>query len=243
MTKHRIVVGEASAELQAIQLLAFALTEAAGCVSVRLPVKPIRMAAAALLSAAGRALGLAGCAGLDTPIEVLALSARNTFELWLRLRHILGSDANCQSWRNEALTDQLQVLEAILGMEGPEETKAVIREEIKRVKEHGTARGLSLGQRPAMITDLANATGQRAEYEAFYKLYSKLVHPSSWFVNWPVAVSTPMYRTMLSVNAQTYGWGILELVDTEFGVTADICYEIAVGRFKQLQSGKATLPN
>jgi hypothetical protein len=50
-----------------------------------------------------------------------------------------------------------------------------------------------------------------------------------------------MYRTMLSFNAQTYGWAILKLVDAELDVPLGDCYQAAVARFAQLQGGKPAI--
>lgn len=230
MTNNQVVFGDRARELRALQLLALALSEAADRLSHTSTNNPSVMVVGPLLLAAARTMSLASCAGLDTPLEILALSARNAFELWLRLTHVLASETNCQTWRDEALTDQLQVYEAILTLDGPEELKAVIRGETNRVKQHGIARGLNQGQKPMMAGDLAKVTGHKAEYDAFYKLYSKLVHPSSWSVNWPGAVSSEMYHAALSVNAQTYGWRILEAVDEGFDIRRNECYQAAVAR-------------
>jgi hypothetical protein len=236
MTKNEVVIGDLARELRQLQLLALALSQAAERLS-RLPVqKACAMAVGPLLLAAAKALSLGSCAGLNTPLEVLALSARNSFELWLRLIYVVTSDANYQSWRDEALTDQLRVYEAILTLDSSDERKAVIRSEIDHVKQHGTAVGLTQGQKIMMTGDLAKVTGHKAEYDAFYKLYSKLVHPSSWSVNWPGAVSSEMYRAAMSANAQRHAWRILEIVDKEFNISAEECYQAAIAQFESIST-------
>jgi len=238
----KIVTGDRAAELQAFQILALAIREAADRVGNKLSdeatteAPPLLLVVPALLMAASRALLLASVAGLDTPIEVLALSARNVFELRLRLMHILASEANCLSWRNEALTDQMQVYEAIFSLGGTKKPLPEFLDEVERAKRHGGARGLTAGQRPLMAGDLAKATGHKDEYDAFYRLYSKLVHPSSWLVNWPGAVSSEMYHYTLSLNAQIYGWNILKAVNDKFGVSPNDCYQAAVARFRDLRN-------
>ena len=237
MSEYPIIVGDRPAELQALQILALSLTEAASRLSPKrldkIPeIIPPEVVAAPLLIAAARALSLGCCVGLDTPIEILALSARNTFELWLRLTHILESDRNLQSWRNEAFTDQFQVYDAILSLQGPEEVKDVIRGEIERVKQQAAVRGLAPGTKLLRMPDLAKAAKCEEEYEAFYKLYSKLVHPSAWFVNMPNAGSSEMYRMTLIVNAQVYGWHILKIVEDKFGVSSNQCHQAASAQFQ-----------
>lgn len=228
MTNNRLIIGDPGKQLWALQLLAFALLEAASRLSSMRSSDPRRLGVPPLLHAAARALSLPSCAGLNTPLEVLGLAVRNTFELWMRLIHILASDDNYQRWRDEALTDQMKVYQSILTLEAPEHVKDTIRAEIDRVAEHATSAGLKQGVKPMTVSDLARDTRLKVEYDAFYKLYSKLVHPSSWSVNWPDAVSSAMYRDALSANAQVYGWRILDTVDEEFGVSSSACYHAAV---------------
>lgn len=228
MKDRQIVLGDHAEELRAIQLIGLALIEAAGRISPERPTECRRIVASPLLIAAASSLFLAGTAGLDTPIQVLALATRNTFELWLRFKHVTTTDQNCQRWRDENLTDQLQIYEAILKLPGPEDSKAVIREEIRRVTELASKRGLKPSGNVLQAGDLAKELGELEDYTAFYKLYSKLVHPSSWLVNSPTAVTTPMYRQTLVANAQVYGWRLLQAVEDEFGVPADQCYEAAL---------------
>jgi hypothetical protein len=235
MSEYPIVVGDRPAELQALQILALSLVEAASRLSPKHPENTPEIVAAPLLMATARALSLGCCAGLDTPIEVLALSARNTFELWLRLTHILESDGNRQVWRNEAFTDQIQVYDAILTLQGPENVKDVIRGEIERVKQQAVVRGLAPGAKILRMSDLAKEAKCEEEYKAFYKLYSKLVHPSAWSVNMPIAVASEMYRVILIVNAQVYGWNILKTVD-RFGISSDQCRQAAMARFREPNS-------
>jgi len=240
MSEYPIIVGDRSAELKALQILALCMVEAASLLSPKRPNKMPEIVspeifAAPLLLAGARALSLGCCAGLDTPIEVLALAARNTFELWLRLKDILESDGNRQAWRNEAFTDQLEVYEAILSLQGPEEVKGVIRDEIERVKQQAVVRGLTPRSKLKKMPDLAKDAKCEEEYKAFYKLYSKLVHPSAWFVNMPNAVASEMYHMTLIVNAQVYGWNMLKIVD-RFGVSSDQCHQAAIARFQEPKS-------
>jgi hypothetical protein len=191
-----------------------------------------------LVDAAARSLALASCAGLETPLEVLALSTRNVLEIWLRLRHVMSSDANCQRWRNENLSDQLQIYRAMLSLPGPDSAKDAIRGEIARLTQRGAERGAEPALKPLMAADLAKETGETEDYQAFYKLYSKLVHPSSWSVNSPTAVATPMYRQALVVNAQVYGWRILGAIEDGFEIPIDASYDSALRRLGRPSHGQ-----
>jgi hypothetical protein len=235
-------VGDRPAELRSFQILSLAIDEATLRLSLNPSEKQAWILTGPILIAAARALLMATSAGIETPLEVLALCTRNIFELWLRLQYIVASEVNCQSWRNEALTDQLQVYDAILTLPGTEVLRPVISTEIERAKQHGTNCGLTEGQKLLSTAGLAKATGNLSEYEAFYKLYSKIVHPSSWSVNWPNAVSNSMYGFTLAVNAQRYGWGILKTVEDEFGVRAESCHKAALERMRALDISEPTSP-
>lgn len=236
-----ITVDDPSEELQALQILAFSLSEAASRLSPKQSDKTPKslspaIVAAPLVLAAGRSVSLGYFAGLDTPIELLALSVRNTFEILLRLLHIIESDGNLQAWRTEAFTDQIQIYEAMLTLPGPENAKSVIQDEVERVRQQADARGLSPGPRPLMMRDLVKGTKYKQEYEAFYKLYSKLIHPSAWLVNMPTAVESNMYHMKLVYGAQLYGWLILKTVEDNFGVSFDECRQVAIARFRKNKS-------
>jgi hypothetical protein len=235
-----IKVGNRPAELRSFQILSLAIDETTLRLSHSPSEKPAWILTGPILIATARALLMATIGGIETPLEVLALCTRNIFELWLRLQYIVASEANCQSWRNEALTDQLEVFDAILKLPGADALKPVISTEKERVKQHGTNRDLTEGQKIMSTAGLAKATGNLSEYEAFYKLYSKIVHPSSWSVNWPNAVSSDMYGFALAVNAQQYGWGILKTVEAEFGVRAESCYKVAIEKMRALELSEPT---
>jgi len=229
----QLIVGDKAAEFRAIQLLSVAVSEALPLLE-RLGIQGSpRWVVGPLLMAASHNLALPARSGPDPPLEVLAVSARNTFEIWLRLLHVLASEENRQAWRDENLTDQLEVYDAILALEtpdSPKEAKAAVLAEVDRVTQLAASRGINRRKKLMSGHALAKATGHEAEYDAFWKLYSKLVHPSSWTVNSPSSVSAPMYRMTLTANAQVYGREILKAVEKEFGVSSDACYASAVAR-------------
>jgi hypothetical protein len=66
-----------------------------------------------------------------------------------------------------------------------------------------------------MAADVAKEVGLQDEHKAFYKLYSKLVHPSSFSVNWPDAALSTMYRDSMVGNMQVYAISMLEEMRTK----------------------------
>src|SRR5437762_3539328 len=102
----RVRIGQGAEETRAIQILSLALNQGAHWAGNHLSDTKHRLTIPALLHAAGRAVALGSLLGPDTPSEIVALAARNTLELYLRLKYLLAASDNCDSWRGEAVTDQ-----------------------------------------------------------------------------------------------------------------------------------------
>jgi len=210
----RVVVGEAAAETRAIQVLSVALKQAAHWSGDHISDTTLKQTVPPLLYAAGNTVALGSILGPKTPTEIFALAARNTFELYLRLKYILASRNNCQTWREEAATDQLEIYGNVLKLDLAESARATLKEEIERVKKHAAKRGLQPTSKLMMVRQLALAAHLQDEYDAYYKVCSKFIHPSSFWVNWPEAASTPIYRTTFVLKLQLYGQLILDELET-----------------------------
>jgi len=205
-----IVIGDPAAETRATQILALALRKCAERASPHVRQRPRSIPIPPLLLAAAKSVTLASLEAPNPLLEILALATRNTFELYLRLKHILASDANAQSWRNEAVTDHLEIYEGILELDGPESAKRTIAAECEAIRQDAVGRGLRPADHLERVGSLAHAAGLDREYKAFYKFYSKLVHPSSFLVNRPTAATTPAFRSTLIFNLQVYGHRVLD---------------------------------
>lgn len=200
---HEIILGDPAAEVAAIQLLAIIHSNAATWIQEN-TAEPIAHTVPMIFLRSAHYLSLLSLGAPETPLEIIALSARSVFELFLRLKYILMGEGNGRQWRSEAAKDQVEIYEAILTLDGNEAHKQQIRAEIGRVEQHSANRDLDSSVKIMMAREVAKKAGLHAEYLAFYKLYSKLVHPSSFTVNWPKAASTPMYRSALIANIQVY---------------------------------------
>ncbi len=214
----RIVTGDPAAETRATQILAIALRKGAERASRRVHEHPRNIPIPPLLLAASRSVTLASVEAPNPPLEILALATRNTFELYLRLKHVMKSDANALAWRNEAVTDHLQIYEGILELDGPESAKTTLAGELETIRRDAAARGLRPADDLMRVPDLARDVGLKREYLAFYKFYSKFVHPSSFLVNRPTAATTPAFRSTLMFNLQVYGQLMLDELTRALGV-------------------------
>jgi len=206
-----------------LQQLSAALNVAASRATATVGDDCLRVVIPPLLAAASSAIQLAGPTGLELPITIVALAARNTYEIWLRIRYVIKSSEHCQRWRAENVRDQIQIYEAVLTLNAPGANKAVISAEIARLEALASAKGLPSVRSPLQARQLAIEVEAAEEHDAFYKLYSKLVHPSSWAVNSPSAVGTPMYRAALVANAELYGRRILECMEASFNIPVANC--------------------
>ncbi len=205
----KVVLGDHGAEVGAIQLLALTHSNAATWVQ-KYTGAPVSEVVPAIYLRSARYLSLVSLGAPETPIEIVALAARSVFELFVRLKYVLKNDQNALQWRSEAAKDQMEIYDAILTLSGDEAAMRQISSEIDRVKSHATDRGLDQSVKIMMAADVAKKVDLQDEHKAFYKLYSKLVHPSSFSVNWPDAVSCPMYRDGMVTNTQVYANLMLE---------------------------------
>jgi hypothetical protein len=141
---------------------------------------------------------------LDDSADAIALPVRNVFELNIIVRYVLTSDDNLARWVAEVATDERVILEGILKLsEGDSlEAERQLRERLKQIeatlKRHGKS-----ASRTQQVSALAAAVNLKTEYDAFFKLYSKYVHPSSWLVNSPPE-HLDEWKPILALQAQLY---------------------------------------
>ena len=145
---------------------------------------------------------------INKHISVIALGARNLYEINLQTRDIIGSVAGFRRWHGEWITDRIQILEGVLELATVSDTsgqRKVISREIDRLKSLHKRNQLP-DARPSGAKKIADSVGLRKEHRALFKLFSKLVHPSSYLVNdYKTAASDEIAMT-LQIHAQLYAW-------------------------------------
>ncbi len=144
----------------------------------------------------------------QTPKELLAWISRNLFELNVVLRYALKNEDNVLKFRNQLASDQIEVLEGILEIsENPTDemvfsTKSRI-EDLKKLIQPTIERG----RLPRNLSSMAKEVGLLREYKAFYKLYSKYVHPSAYLLlAAPDATQSFETESIFLTNMQIYAW-------------------------------------
>lgn len=156
---------------------------------------------------------------IQESIELPAWCARNLFELNLILRFVLQSEENLKNWMGQLATDEIQILEGILELaeEKNDPRVKILNERITEIRRLGSKHKIEL-KPPIPISGLASKVGMQSEYRAFFKLYSKYVHPSSWIVNGPKErIDSLEYWNTFVIQAQIYATDTYERVSEKAG--------------------------
>jgi hypothetical protein len=132
-------------------------------------------------------------------MDILAANCRNVFELLLIVRYFGTTEDNAHMFLLQADIDGVLIHEGIL--------------EWTRISDptlfSSWATSKQKGQKPPKyptVAAMADKVGMRAEYDGFYKFYSKYIHPSSWLINKTAAeLEHDGYREILAM--QTFGYG------------------------------------
>lgn len=160
-----------------------------------------------------------GAAGMSGHISILALGVRNMFELNIRLRHVLRSEDQLKRWHGEAIIDKIGFLEGFLKLQTVTENndaKQVLNSEIARLLALQSKYQLpSKGSPPAK--NLATGVGLLDEYDTFFKMFSKLVHPTSFLINDTKTADTNEIRSILTLQLQLYAGDTFHRIWEELG--------------------------
>lgn len=151
----------------------------------------------------------------DFPIEYNAISARNLFECYLLIAYIISDPSKAKVFLSQKAYDELQISEGFLSIttgNTSDVTIKSIKERMEHTKELMKKNGLTPSKSWTVI-DLAQKTNNETEYKAFFKLYSKYVHPSSWIVNSrDNEYDNPVFKNIFLLQGQHYASCITKLV-------------------------------
>jgi hypothetical protein len=162
---------------------------------------------------------------LDSHISVLALCTRSIYEVNIRIRSLIEHQDEIAKWQSEAVTDKVQTLEDILSLANESENfneQNILKSEIERLKNLVKKYGFPTVKQPVSTGNLANKVGQQDEHKALFKLYSKLVHPSSYLVNDYGGASSIENQKILQIHAQLYAHDTINRVCEELSVPYEV---------------------
>ncbi len=158
-------------------------------------------------------------------ISILALATRSLYELNLTIRLILKDPNNFNSWCSEAITDKIQVLEGLLGIQtvsSMSEQRNILQVEIDRLKTLRDKHQLPTIKSPPLAGHKAQQIGLSDEHKNLYKLFSKVVHPSSYLVNDYNNAASIETKMILQIHAQLYAWDTFSRVCEHFNVPGEL---------------------
>ncbi|NAW97242.1 DUF5677 domain-containing protein [Vibrio sp. V23_P3S9T160] len=157
--------------------------------------------------------------GAYKDIQLLALGVRSVLENLARARFIMQSDKNLNRWVSEALMDQKALVQAFqsIGNETSEEYKH-LEDELKRLDGLYEKYELPVVKQPQQIKAMTEAVQLVDDYDSVFKLTSKLIHPSSLFINSRSSMDSFEYHNILVICGQLYLWSLLN----------EICEKLAV---------------
>jgi len=159
-------------------------------------------------------------ATLDYPTEFLAWIARNLFELSLLVRYVSLSPDTLKEYSTELANDEIEVLEGMKGMVPADENATLhdITDRIKALK-NVTANYDRVLHKHKSAAELAKGNEMENEHKAFFKLYSKYVHPSAWLIHGSTErVHRDEIKKTFLVQAQLYAGIIAKIVSDETGI-------------------------
>jgi hypothetical protein len=156
----------------------------------------------------------------QSPIEFSAISARNLFECYLLVSFILSNPSKAKEFVGQKAADELDISEGFLSITKPTTPEAItksIRDRMTYIKELMNNHEIPL-EKHWTVSFLAKQTNNKIEYEAFFKLYSKYVHPSSWIVNSQAnEYDNIVFRNIFVMQGQHYASCIQKLVSNYLG--------------------------
>jgi len=209
----RLRLGTIAEAVRALEDLAAQFTAAAEWISKNVQRTNESIAFVNLLTACASYLETA-CGNIEAHISVLAMISRSLYEVNLQVRDIVDSHDGILRWQAEAVADKIQIFEGMLKLTTVNDMaseRAGIRTKIERLKSLRDKHGLP-DVKPKPSGNLARSVGLFDEHEALFKLYSKLVHPSSFLINDHKTAASDEIRIILQVQAQLYACDTLSRI-------------------------------
>lgn len=156
----------------------------------------------------------------DYDITLIALCTRNLFELNIRLRLIVKNESSLNTWMSEMVMDENQILKAISTIANDNHNVELELFEDKKKLNNSILdkHNLESVKKAESVKDIATEAGELEEYMALFKLFSKLLHPTSYLINSYNSASCIDNFNILIVSAQKYAFDLLERLRIELNM-------------------------
>lgn len=154
-------------------------------------------------------------ANQNTPIETIAISARNLFECYLLIAYVIDEPSRAKEFIGQKAFDELEINEGFLSLTNTtthETYVRIIQDRMSYIKKLMESAELK-PSRYWTVNHLAIQTNNKIEYDTFFKLYSKYIHPSSWIVNsHDYERDNPVFKNIFFSQGQIFTKRIVNLI-------------------------------
>lgn len=151
----------------------------------------------------------------NAPIEHIAVAARNLFECYLLVAYVIDNPSKAKEFISQKAFDELEINEGFLSLTTTTTSETSIRmiqDRMDYIKKLMKSAELT-PSRHWNVSHLALQTNNKIEYDAFFKLYSKYVHPSSWLVNsHDYEYDNPVFKNIFFSQGQIFTKRIVKLI-------------------------------
>lgn len=162
-----------------------------------------------------------GIVGFGKHISILAMATRNQHELQLRILSLIQDEKEMDKWQSESATDGLQVLGGFISMsKQPNIYKADVQDEMDHLELLRKKWGMPVVKNSMGAGNLAGKLKMKEEHDNVFKLYSKLVHPSSMLVNKTIGIDR--FHILLELSLQRYALESLYIVCEDLQIPSSV---------------------
>ena len=151
----------------------------------------------------------------DYPLECIAWISRNLFEMNLIIEYSMKFPDKAKDFVLQKGSDEKDILEGmkLLYSGGSRDNIITLQERIDHInqtlKKHGKNNSKHFS-----IKHMADKVDMEDDYNAFFKLYSKYVHPTSWLIfATEEEKATETYKNTFRIQAQYYSSRILKICE------------------------------
>jgi hypothetical protein len=149
-------------------------------------------------------------------IFAFAWRVRNIFECMLILKRVASGVDQAAAYAAQKGSDERSILDGLISLaDGSTADTTLLEQRSQHISKTLAKSGFDRAS-PWRMDVVAQQVGMKSEYDAFYKLYSKYVHPSSWNVLAdPDEYEAPPYWQIFLIQGQLHA---LHIITTAEGV-------------------------
>ncbi len=151
----------------------------------------------------------------DHPIECIAWISRNLFEMNLIIEYSLKFPDKAKDFGLQKGSDEKEILEGVLSLDagGSRDNVITLQERISHINNVLKKYGKN-DSKHFPVKGMADQVGMEDDYNAFFKLYSKYVHPTSWLIfATEEEKANETYKNTFLIQAQYYSSRILKICE------------------------------